>query len=183
MYLFSPKHFRSYLPLVFSLSSSLSPSLLASLAPPLSHTCVIMNVNMIKIYVSFPLLRFLFPHFLLLLPLPTSLFSPSIPQFRFSSLPLLFTLPIPSPSPSLHPPHFHPPFLYVRIYESLHLYVHVFLHTQNIRTQMKSLSFSSICCRGAIIRRQLRKTDPFKPIEFARKAQEQFIETNAAIQK
>ena len=29
----------------------------------------------------------------------------------------------------------------------------------------------------------MRKTDPFKPIEFARKAQEQFIETNAAIQK
>ena len=38
-------------------------------------------------------------------------------------------------------------------------------------------------CRGAIIRRKLRKTDPFRPIEFARQAQKQFMEVNAAMQR
>ena len=37
--------------------------------------------------------------------------------------------------------------------------------------------------RGATIRRKLRKIDPFKPIELARRAQEQFIAVNDAIQR
>lgn len=35
---------------------------------------------------------------------------------------------------------------------------------------------------GAIIKRKLKKIEPFKPIKFARWAQEQFIETNRALQ-
>jgi len=34
-----------------------------------------------------------------------------------------------------------------------------------------------------MIRRKLRKKDPFRPIEFARQAQKQFAEVNAAIQR
>lgn len=41
----------------------------------------------------------------------------------------------------------------------------------------------SIIYGGAMIRRKLRKTDPFKPIEFARRAQEQFSEVNDAIRR
>ena len=37
--------------------------------------------------------------------------------------------------------------------------------------------------RGAMIMRSLRKLDPFRPKNFARKAQEQFVMTNDAIQK
>ena len=37
--------------------------------------------------------------------------------------------------------------------------------------------------RGALIKRKLRKVDPYRPREFARKAQEQFVRANEAIQK
>ena len=48
-----------------------------------------------------------------------------------------------------------------------------------------SLLYHAVCAsaRGAMIRRKLRKTDPFKPIEFARRAQEQFSEVNDAIRR
>ena len=34
-----------------------------------------------------------------------------------------------------------------------------------------------------MIRRKLRKSDPFKPVQLARKAQDNFIEVNHAIQQ
>ena len=37
--------------------------------------------------------------------------------------------------------------------------------------------------RGALINRKLRKVDPYHPFEFARRAQEQFVRANEAIQK
>ncbi len=37
--------------------------------------------------------------------------------------------------------------------------------------------------RGAIIKRRLRKVDPFRPVAFARKAQEQYIRVNLALKK
>ena len=37
--------------------------------------------------------------------------------------------------------------------------------------------------RGALINRKLRKVDPYRPFEFARRAQEQFVQANEAIQK
>jgi len=42
---------------------------------------------------------------------------------------------------------------------------------------------TAIVYSGAMIRRKLRKKDPFRPIEFARQAQKQFAEVNAAIQR
>ena len=42
---------------------------------------------------------------------------------------------------------------------------------------------SFIACRGALIRMKLRKVDPFRPIELARKAQGMFVEANKAIQE
>ena len=35
----------------------------------------------------------------------------------------------------------------------------------------------------AMIRRKLRSVDPFRPVEFARRAQEMFVATNAALQQ
>lgn len=37
--------------------------------------------------------------------------------------------------------------------------------------------------RGAVIRRKLRKIEPFQPIIFAQRAQEMFVEVNSAIQR
>ena len=37
--------------------------------------------------------------------------------------------------------------------------------------------------RTAMIRRRLRKVDPFRPVEFAKATQQQFIDTNAALQR
>ena len=37
--------------------------------------------------------------------------------------------------------------------------------------------------RMAIIRRRLRKADPFRPVAFAKTAQQQFVDANAALQK
>lgn len=36
---------------------------------------------------------------------------------------------------------------------------------------------------GAVIKRKLKKIEPFKPVKFARWAQEQFTKTNNAIVK
>ena len=47
------------------------------------------------------------------------------------------------------------------------------------------LSLSLSCAhthRGGIIKRRLKKIDPFKPREFARRAQEQFVEVNKALE-
>ena len=38
-------------------------------------------------------------------------------------------------------------------------------------------------CRGGVIKRRLKKVDPFVTIEFARRAQEKFIEANIALLK
>ena len=38
-------------------------------------------------------------------------------------------------------------------------------------------------CRGAIIRGKLKKIEPFKPMEFARAAQQQFTDVNKAIRQ
>lgn len=35
----------------------------------------------------------------------------------------------------------------------------------------------------AMIRRKLRSVDPFRPVQFARRAQEMFVATNAALQQ
>lgn len=37
--------------------------------------------------------------------------------------------------------------------------------------------------RGAVIRRKLRKVEPFQPVGFAQRAQEMFIEVNNAIRR
>ena len=45
------------------------------------------------------------------------------------------------------------------------------------------MSIYELTYRGALIKRKLRKVDPYRPREFACKAQEQFVRTNEAIQK
>ena len=37
--------------------------------------------------------------------------------------------------------------------------------------------------RLAFIRRRLRKVDPFRPVNFAKSTQQQFIDANSALQK
>lgn len=37
--------------------------------------------------------------------------------------------------------------------------------------------------RGGLIRMKLRKVDPFRPVQLARKAQEMFVAANKAIQQ
>ena len=57
------------------------------------------------------------------------------------------------------------------------------MHACNDITIIVCYCNNSYNCRGAMIKRKLRKVDPYRPIEFARKAQEQFVRTNEAIQK
>ena len=38
-------------------------------------------------------------------------------------------------------------------------------------------------CRVALIKRKLKRIEPFKPIEFSRWAQDQFIDANVALMK
>ena len=45
------------------------------------------------------------------------------------------------------------------------------------------LSITNINYRAAMIKRKLRKVDPYRLKAFAQKAQEQFVRTNEAIQK
>ena len=44
-------------------------------------------------------------------------------------------------------------------------------------------SFPGVFYRTATIRRKLRKVDPFRPVTFAKLAQQQFVDVNTALQR